>query len=140
MKANSLLLPPALLLAAVSTSFCQPVIPTQPSSVTNIAGTTATFSVEASGTEPLHYQWQFNALERTDQTNAILVLTNVQTGTAGSYTIVVTNVAGATSQVATLTVDPTFTKITTGPIVTDVGLRIPQPRRLSAIAAARGRH
>jgi len=79
MKANSLFLPPALLLAAVSTGLCQPVITTQPSSLTNIAGTTATFSVEATGTERLHYQWQFYTLERTDQTNAILVLTNVQT-------------------------------------------------------------
>src|SRR5438876_699945 len=104
MKAISLFLPPALLLAAVSTGLCQPVITTQPSSLTNIAGTTATFSVEATGTEPLHYQWQFNTLERTDETNAIFV----------------TNGAGATSKVATLTVDPTFTKITTGPIVTDV--------------------
>ncbi len=105
MKANSLFLTPALLLAAVSTALCQPVITTQPSSLTNIAGTTATFSVEATGTEPLHYQWQFNTLERTDQTNAILVLTNVQTGNAGSYTVVITNVDGAvTSAVATLTV------------------------------------
>src|SRR6266496_4181093 len=105
MKANSLFLTPALLLAAISTGLCQPVITTQPSSLTNIAGTTATFSVEATGTEPLHYQWQFNTLERTDQTNAVLVLTNVQTGDAGSYTVVITNVDGAvTSAVATLTV------------------------------------
>ncbi len=105
MKANSLFLTPALLLAAVSTALCQPVITTQPSSLTNIAGTTATFSVEATGTDALHYQWQFNTLERTDQTNAMLILTNVQTGNAGSYTVVITNVDGAvTSAVATLTV------------------------------------
>src|SRR5437867_1753938 len=105
MKANSLFLTPALLLAAVSTGLCQPVITTQPSSLTNIAGTTATFSVAATGTEPLHYQWQFNTFERTNQTNAIFVLTNVQTGNAGSYTVVITNVNGAaTSAVATLTV------------------------------------
>jgi len=105
MKANSLFLPPALLLAAVSTGLCQPVITTQPSSLTNIAGTSAAFSVEATGTEPLHYQWQFYTIDRTDQTNAILVLTNVQTGDAGSYTVVITNVDGAvTSAVATLTV------------------------------------
>jgi hypothetical protein len=104
MKANSLFLTPALLLAAVSTGLCQPVITTQPSSLTNIAGTTATFSVDATGAEALHYQWQFNTLERTDQTNAVLVLTNVQTGNAGSYSVVITNVDGAvTSALATLT-------------------------------------
>src|SRR5437660_547546 len=95
MKPDSPFLLVALLLASVSTGLCQPVITTQPSSLTNIAGTTATFSVEATGTEPLHYQWQFNTLERTDQTNAILVLTNVQTEIAGSYTVAITNVDGA---------------------------------------------
>src|SRR5438094_3413009 len=103
MKAKYLTL--ALLLAAVSIGFCQPVITNQPSSLTNIAATTATFSVGAAGTEPLHYQWQFYASDLTDKTNASLVLTNVQTGNAGSYSVVVTNVDGAvTSVVATLTV------------------------------------
>ncbi len=105
MKANSLFLPPALLLAAVSTGLCQPVITTQPSSLTNIAGTTATFSVEATGTPPLFYQWQFGVSDLLDQTAATLVLTNVQFGNAGPYTVVVTNSGGsATSAVATLTV------------------------------------
>jgi len=45
MKANSLFLTPALLLAAVSTGLCQPVITTQPSSLTNIA---------EEGVKPLH--------------------------------------------------------------------------------------
>src|SRR5438094_4912534 len=103
MKAKYLTL--ALLLAAVSIGFCQPVITNQPSSLTNIAATTATFSVGAAGTEPLHYQWQFYASDLTDKTNASLVLTNVQTGNGGNYSVVVTNVDGAvTSVVATLTV------------------------------------
>src|SRR5437879_5673916 len=103
MKAKYLTL--ALLLATVSTGLCQPVVTTQPSSQTNIAGTTATFSVGAAGTEPLHYQWQFFASDLADKTNASLVLTNVQTGTGGNYSVVVTNVDGAvTSVVATLTV------------------------------------
>src|SRR6266850_2888259 len=95
----------SLLLAAVSIGLCQPVITNQPSSLTNIAGTTATFSVGATGTDPLHYQWQFNTADLTDKTNASLVLTNVQTGNMGNYSVVVTNVDGAvTSVVATLTV------------------------------------
>jgi hypothetical protein len=41
----------------------------------------------------------------------------------GSYAVVVTNVAGSvTSQDAHLDVDPTFTKITAGKIVTDIGV------------------
>ena len=38
-----------------------PVITTQPVSRTNLAGTTATFAVVASGTEPLSYHWIKNA-------------------------------------------------------------------------------
>src|SRR5437868_9185425 len=105
MKPDSPFLLVALLLASVSTGLCQPVITNQPSSLTNIAGTTATFSVGATGTDPLHYQWQFNTADLTDKTNASLVLTNVQTGNGGDYSVVVTNVEGAvTSVVATLTV------------------------------------
>src|SRR5437867_9809428 len=62
-------------------------------------------------------------MNRAAKTNASLVLTNVQLADTGDYTVVVTNVAGSvTSQVARLTVDPTFTKITTGEIVTELGM------------------
>ena len=37
-----------------------PTITTQPATVTNNAVQTATFTVAATGTEPLTYQWQFN--------------------------------------------------------------------------------
>ena len=48
----------------------------------------------------------------------MLNLTNIQLAADGAYTVVVTNVSGAaTSLVARLTVDPTFTKITTGDVV-----------------------
>src|SRR5437762_7441751 len=111
MKPINPLLTLTLLLAAGSTGLCQPVITNQPSSLTNIAGTSATFSVGAAGTEPLHYQWQFYASDLSDKTNASLVLTNVQTGNAGNYSVVVTNVDGAvTSDVATLTLLPNITR------------------------------
>jgi hypothetical protein len=86
-------------------AFGQPVFDSQPQSQTNVAGTTATFTVIASGTEPLFYQWQFNAFDINTQTNTSLVLTNVQSANAGSYTVVVTNIEGAVrSEVANLTV------------------------------------
>ena len=37
-----------------------PVVTTPPTGQTNLAGTTASFSVGASGTGPFTYQWQFN--------------------------------------------------------------------------------
>jgi hypothetical protein len=52
----------------------------------------------------------------------MMVLTNVQLAHAGDYSAVVANQFGAiTSQVATLAIDPAFTKITLGPVVNDHG-------------------
>lgn len=83
-----------------------PEIVVQPESRTNYVGSTATFSVVATGATPLFYQWYFNGtVPLAGGTSSTLVLTNVQPGHAGQYSVVVTNVAGAvTSQVATLTV------------------------------------
>lgn len=98
-----------LLLATLTTSVAQPVILTEPQSRTNVVGTEATFSVEATNSAPLACQWQKfvspNWPDLADRTNATLVLTNVQTSDAGDYCVVVTNLGGAvTSAVATLTV------------------------------------
>jgi hypothetical protein len=85
-------------------------------------GATVSNRVVASGTAPLSYQWRRDGTPLVGKTNAALVLTNLQLADAGEYTVVVTNLGGAvTSQGAGLSVDPTFTKITTGRIVTDGG-------------------
>src|SRR5262245_66534179 len=85
-------------LAALGTSFSQPIITTQPQSQTNVVGTDATFSVAATGAPPLNYQWRFYSSTLSNQTNTTLVKTNVRTADAGSYTVVVTNCeSGVTS-------------------------------------------
>jgi hypothetical protein len=78
-----------------------------------------TLRVTASGSTPFSYQWCLNSAPLWGQTNSSLTLTNIQLADAGAaYTVVVTNLAGAaTSPVARLMVDPTFTKITTGDVV-----------------------
>src|SRR5258706_14215781 len=82
-----------------------PFIVTQPQSATNFNGTTATFSVTASGDAPLRYQWRKNGLNLSGATNSSYNIANVQTSNAGSYVVVVTNsYASVTSAVATLTV------------------------------------
>jgi hypothetical protein len=105
----------AAIYAAGSAGKCSavsaPVITSQPQSRTNAAGTTATFSVTASGTEPLTCQWRFNGTNIINGTNfsgataATLVLTNVEPGDAGRYDVVVSNPNGSvTSDSAFLTV------------------------------------
>ena len=66
---------------------------------------TAAFSVTASGSVPLYYQWQFNGVNLPGATANALVLSGVRPSQEGSYSVIVTNAAGAaTSSVATLTV------------------------------------
>src|SRR5439155_1436939 len=108
------LLAAGMFLVASVTGFGQPVITSQPQSVTNLAGSAATFFVTATGAPPLAYQWFFNStIALAAATNAGLILTNVQSFNAGDYSVFVTNVEGAvTSGVATLTVfiPPRITK------------------------------
>ncbi|MHB8519235.1 MAG: immunoglobulin domain-containing protein [Limisphaerales bacterium] len=84
-----------------------PAIETEPTDLTVNAGTEVDLEVTARGTEPLHYQWQFNGTNLPGATNPTLVLANVSTAKAGDYTVVVTNLTGAvTSDAALLTVGP----------------------------------
>ncbi len=91
---------------ATLTVLLPPSIVSQPTNQTVIAGATATFRVVAAGSSPLSYQWFFNQTSMlAGATNATLTLNNVQPASAGGYSVVVTNMAGAvTSSVATLTV------------------------------------
>jgi endonuclease/exonuclease/phosphatase family metal-dependent hydrolase len=82
-----------------------PVITAQPTDVTVLAGGEAKFAVEATGTQPLSYQWQFNGTNLEGATASLLWLTNVSTAQAGAYAALVTNLAGVTnSQAGILTV------------------------------------
>lgn len=98
-----------VLAAGIGIGLGQPVITQQPQSCTNLAGTTATFTVGATGTLPLAYQWQWGGFpefyDRTGGTNATLVMSNVVSYQAVAYRVIVTNVEGAvTSGVAQLTI------------------------------------
>ncbi len=84
-----------------------PTIITQPTNQTVLVGSNVTFSVTATGTVPLRYQWRRDATAIPGATNSTLILTNVQLSQAGSYSVVVSNAFGVvTSQTATLTVNP----------------------------------
>lgn len=93
-----------------------PVIVIQPASQTNARNTSVTFSVVSSGSNPLKFQWRFNNNNVSSATNSTYTRSNLGSGDAGNYTVVVTNSSGAvTSQVAVLTV-LTVVSITSQPV------------------------
>ena len=82
-----------------------PSITSQPQSLTVNQTAPASFSVGATGTTPLAYQWRKNGGNLSGATNTSFNIANATTNDAGSYTVVVTNLVGSvTSAVATLTV------------------------------------
>ncbi len=81
-----------------------PVITLPPASLTVDASSNATFTVTATSYDTIRYQWYFGGSPLAGETGATLSLTATP-ATAGNYTVVLTNCAGAvTSAVATLAV------------------------------------
>ena len=101
--------------SAVATLSLFPLaITNQPLSRSVPAGTNVTFTVGASGTAAIGYQWRFSQTDLPGQTNTSLVLTNVQSWNDGEYDVVVTNIYNSlTSAVAVLTVVPASPTLTT---------------------------
>jgi hypothetical protein len=104
---------------ATLTVLVPPVITQQPQSQTVLPGTNVTFTVVASGTEPLSYQWRFGVPgvgggNLAGATGANLVVSNVSAANLGNYRVIVSNAAGvATSAVATL-------RVLIAPVITNV--------------------
>ena len=98
--------------SATLTVTVPPTITTQPASQTVISGNSASFSVVASGTAPLTYQWNFGGANISGATSSSYGISSVNTNNAGSYSVNVINAYGTvTSSAATLTVTvpPTIT-------------------------------
>ena len=76
----------------------QPVILTQPTSMTAIEGRSVTLSVQAQGSGTVRYQWQFNGIALPRATAPTLSFYATQSR-AGSYNVMVTDDAGIRSSV-----------------------------------------
>lgn len=105
-----------------------PTITQQPQSLTVTAGQPASFSVAASGTLPLTYQWQRNGSDIAGATGTTYGVPAAALGDSGAtFRAVVRNVAGsATSDAATLTVTMA------APVLTIT----PQPANVSVVAGS----
>jgi hypothetical protein len=86
-----------------------PSITTQPINQAVTAGQTATFSVLATGTAPMNYQWRRNGTNITGATSSSYTTAATTASDSGStFSVLVSNSAGsATSNNATLTVNST---------------------------------
>jgi len=81
-----------------------PYVTTPPASQSASAGASVAFSVLATGTSPLSYQWRMNGTNLPGATANAYTLTNAQAADVGNYSVLVTNSYGAaTSSIAALT-------------------------------------
>lgn len=81
-----------------------PYIAAEPASQLANVGSNISFSVIATGTSPLGYQWLRNGVKVAGATNSTYALSNLQSSNAGNFQVVVTNNFGAlTSSAAVLT-------------------------------------
>lgn len=96
---------------ALNVTGTPPAITGQPQSQTVVKNNTATFTVTATGTAPLSYQWYFNSGAISGASTSTYTKSNVQTTDAGSYSVTVTNIAGTTpslNAILTVTVPPSI--------------------------------
>ena len=82
-----------------------PTITQHPGSKSISEGQPVTFSVAASGTAPLTYQWRKNEQNILNATASSYTIASAQPGDAGEYDVIVSNMVGSvTSNTATLSV------------------------------------
>jgi hypothetical protein len=94
-----------------------PVISSQPQAVTASIGQSVSFSVSASGSAQLTYQWRKNGSNiATNASAASYTIPSVQASDAGAYSVVVGNSVGnVTSASANLTVNPVSVSVAVAP-------------------------
>ena len=80
--------------SAVLTALVPPVITSQPSNQNMSIGSTAFFTVTATGPN-LTYQWRKNGSNISGQTGSMLIVSNVQKANEGVYDVLVKNSFGA---------------------------------------------
>ncbi len=72
-----------------------PVITAQPVGSTNLVGDSVNFTVTATGSTNLFYQWRFNGTNLPGAVTNTLTLDSVSVTNAGNYSVAISNLAGA---------------------------------------------
>lgn len=103
-------------MAQLTVNLPPPTITQPPQNLTVEVGGEAQFTVTATGSGPLFYQWQLRGTNLPQQITSLLVLRGVTAADGGPYRVLVGNSAGyTTSVVATLTVRTVAPTITVQP-------------------------
>ena len=106
---------------AVNAAPVGPVIATQPVAQAKFIGQSASFTVAATGSATLTYQWTKNGINISGATTTTYSIPSVALTDAGNYAVVVTNsVSSATSASVILTVTPPAPTIVTQPTAQSV--------------------
>ena len=118
-----------------------PSITTQPANQTVTVGQTATFTVVASGTAPLTYQWQKNGAAISGVISASYTTpATVASDNNSQFVVVVSNTTGSiSSSAATLTVNvppPTISSVVVSP--KPVSISISGTQQFSAVVSGTG--
>lgn len=101
-----------------------PAILSGPASISVTQAQAASFSVSASGTAPLFYQWFFNTNNSlSGQTGTNLVFTSAQVSNAGVYSVRVSNAGGS------VTSAPAFLAVLAPPAI------VSQPQNVTVLAS-----
>jgi len=94
-----------MLAAAASAQGQAPVILKPPQGTAILVGSTTALNVQASGTNPLTYQWLFNSNPLPNATASSYTISNIQKANEGDYRVIVGSTSGSvTSVVARVTV------------------------------------
>ncbi|HEU5068888.1 MAG TPA: hypothetical protein VFV96_00565 [Verrucomicrobiae bacterium] len=103
---------------AIRTGRLTPLTLTQPTDQFAAPGATAQFTAAGIGLAGVHYQWQFNGVNLSGETNAQLTLSNVSSNDIGNYRALISTGAGSvmtTNATLTLLEAPTIDSVTPQP-------------------------
>jgi len=116
----------------------KPVITKLLTATAAVAGQNLAFSVTASGSGTLKYQWKFNGADLTSQTNALLSLNQLTAANSGSYSVVVFNSLGAVNSAQTsLNVSPSL--VTSSPLINPAASLSTQATTLTPVGFVNGK-
>ena len=88
-----------------------PTIVQGPSNTTVVQGATVVLTVQVQGTPPFNFRWFRNQTDGQNSSTNTLVLTNIQAGQAGNYTVLLSNAAGTAQS------EPAYVTVLAAPVI-----------------------